>query len=91
MLIYLLVILAGNVNLSKRQVEPEDAVKCEERFNKAKAVHSAFCYVAAEKGKHLTDPLAKRQILEDLYGSVGWPLYRKYKHAYDAFKLELSP
>ncbi len=24
--------------------------------------------------------------LEDLYVQIGWPLYRKYGHAYDAFK-----
>jgi translation initiation factor 2 subunit 1 len=28
--------------------------------------------------------------LEALYRAVGWPLYRKYGHAYDAFKLVLS-
>ncbi|MFZ8393418.1 hypothetical protein ACO1MB_14350, partial [Staphylococcus aureus] len=25
--------------------------------------------------------------LEDLYIHVGWPLYRKYGHAFEAFKL----
>ena len=25
--------------------------------------------------------------LEDLYNEVGWPLFKKYGHAYDAFKL----
>jgi translation initiation factor 2 subunit 1 len=28
--------------------------------------------------------------LEDLYTAVGWPLYRRYGHAYDAFKLIAS-
>lgn len=81
----------GFVNLSKRAVEPEDVGKCEERYNKAKAVHGAFCYVAAEKSKHLQEPSQKRQVLEDMYTSIGWPLYKKYSHAFDAFKMALSP
>jgi len=28
--------------------------------------------------------------LEDLYKQIGWPLYRKYGHAYDAFKIAIS-
>lgn len=27
--------------------------------------------------------------LEDLYKQVGWPLYRKYGHAFDAFSKHL--
>ena len=33
---------AGYIDLSKRRVDPEDVVKCEERYNKAKAVHSVM-------------------------------------------------
>jgi translation initiation factor 2 subunit 1 len=28
--------------------------------------------------------------LENLYSTVGWPLYKKYGHAYDAFKIAIS-
>ena len=28
--------------------------------------------------------------LETLYQNVGWPLYKKYGHAYDAFRLALK-
>ena len=28
--------------------------------------------------------------MEDLCKRVGWPLYQKYGHAYDAFKMALS-
>ena len=28
--------------------------------------------------------------LEDLYEKIGWPLYKKYGHAFDAFKLSIS-
>jgi translation initiation factor 2 subunit 1 len=70
----------GYIDLSKSRVDPEDVGKCEERFNKAKSVHSVLRHVAGLKGLKL----------ETLYQQVGWPLYRKYGHAYDAFKLFLS-
>lgn len=70
----------GYIDLSKRRVDPEDVVKCEERYNKAKAVHSVLRYVAE----------VKKVKLETLYQQIGWPLYRKYGHAYDAFKMALS-
>jgi translation initiation factor 2 subunit 1 len=69
----------GYIDLSKRRVDPEDVVKCEERYNKAKSVHNVLSNVAKTKGV----------TLESLYQRVGWPLYRKYGHAYDAFKLAL--
>lgn len=50
------------------------------RYNKAKAVHRVMRHVADRCG----------QTLEELYQIVGWPLYKKYGHAYDAFKLCLS-
>jgi translation initiation factor 2 subunit 1 len=28
--------------------------------------------------------------MEELYSSFGWPLYKKYGHAYDAFKVALT-
>jgi translation initiation factor 2 subunit 1 len=70
----------GYIDLSKRRVDPEDVVKCQERYNKAKAVHSVLRQVADQK----------KRPLEELYQKIGWPLYRKYGHAYDAFKLALG-
>jgi translation initiation factor 2 subunit 1 len=70
----------GYIDLSKRRVDPEDVAKCEERYNKAKAVHSVMRHVADQKNMGL----------EEMYKLVGWPLYRKYKHAYDAFKVSLT-
>ena len=69
----------GYIDLSKRQVAPEDIAKCEDRYNKAKAVHSVLRHIAGVKNMNL----------ESLYRSIGWPLYKKYGHAYDAFKLAL--
>mgnify|MGYP005842656581 CR=1 FL=1 len=70
----------GYIDLSKRRVSPEDVAACEDRFNKAKAVHGVFRHVAERR----------KYYLEDLYEKIGWPLYRKYGHAYDAFKLAIS-
>lgn len=70
----------GYIDLSKRRVSPEDVAKCEARYQKAKTVHSIL--------RHVAD--ATNQQLESLYIKLGWPLYRKYGHAYDAFKLILN-
>ncbi|KAJ9194148.1 hypothetical protein DTO021D3_3083 [Paecilomyces variotii] len=70
----------GYIDLSKRRVSAEDVVKCEERYNKSKAVHSIMRHVA-EKTK---------TPLETLYQTIGWPLNRKYGHAHDAFKLAIT-
>jgi len=70
----------GYIDLSKRRVDPEDVIKCEERYNKAKAVHSVLRHVAEVKGLKL----------EHLYQKIGWPLYKKYGHAYDGFKIALN-
>ncbi|GFQ07396.1 eukaryotic translation initiation factor 2 subunit alpha [Phtheirospermum japonicum] len=67
----------GYIDLSKRRVSEEDIQGCEERFNKSKLVHSIM--------RHVAETL--KLDLEDLYIHVGWPLYRKYGHAFEAFKL----
>jgi len=69
----------GYIDLSKRRVSPEDVVACEDRFNKAKAVHGVLRHLAERRSF----------VLEDLYVKIAWPLYRRYGHAYDAFKLAL--
>lgn len=70
----------GYIDLSKRRVSPEDVVKCEERYNKSKAVHSIMRHVAE----------ATKTPLETLYQQIGWPLNRKYGHSHDAFKLSIT-
>lgn len=66
--------------MSKRRVSPDDVVKCEERYNKSKMVHSILRHVA-EKTK---------VPLEDLYKQIGWPLMKKYGHTVDAFKISIT-
>ncbi|OAY79605.1 eukaryotic translation initiation factor 2 subunit alpha homolog [Ananas comosus] len=70
----------GYIDLSKRRVSEEDALACEERYNKSKLVHSIMRHVAETLDLDL----------EDLYLHIGWPLYRKYGHAFEAFKLIVS-
>lgn len=70
----------GYIDLSKRRVSPEDVTKCEERYNKSKAVHSIMRHVAE----------ATQTPLETLYSQIGWPLDRKYGHSHDAFKIAIT-
>ncbi|GAV88084.1 S1 domain-containing protein/EIF_2_alpha domain-containing protein [Cephalotus follicularis] len=67
----------GYIDLSKRRVSEEDIQGCEERYNKSKLVHSIMRHVAETLGIDL----------EELYINIGWPLYRKYGHAFEAFKI----
>ncbi|XP_074295135.1 eukaryotic translation initiation factor 2 subunit alpha homolog [Silene latifolia] len=66
----------GYIDLSKRRVSEEDIANCEERYNKSKLVHSIMRHVAETVSIDL----------EDLYVRIAWPLYRKYGHAFEAFK-----
>ncbi|CEJ88014.1 Putative eIF-2-alpha, C-terminal [[Torrubiella] hemipterigena] len=70
----------GYIDLSKRRVSPEDVIKCEERYNKSKMVHSIMRHVAEKTNVPI----------ESLYESIAWPLNRKYGHAIDAFKLSIT-
>ncbi|KAM0563334.1 hypothetical protein ACHAPJ_001052 [Fusarium lateritium] len=70
----------GYIDLSKRRVSPEDIVKCEERYNKSKMVHSVMRHVA----KQTQVPI------ENLYETIAWPLNKRYGHAIDAFKLSIT-
>ncbi|XP_039050787.1 eukaryotic translation initiation factor 2 subunit alpha homolog [Hibiscus syriacus] len=67
----------GYIDLSKRRVSEEDIQACEERYNKSKLVHSIMRHVAETLDIDL----------EELYVKIGWPLYRKYGHAFEAFKI----
>lgn len=68
----------GYIDLSKRRVTPEDAMKCEERFNKAKAVNSIMRQVAQISGKSLLE----------VNRLIAWPLAANhtFKSSYDALR-----
>ncbi|VAH89957.1 unnamed protein product [Triticum turgidum subsp. durum] len=67
----------GYIDLSKRRVSEEEARSCEDKYNKSKLVHSIM--------RHVAETLEID--LERIYQRIGWPLYRKYGHAFEAFKL----
>ena len=70
----------GYIDLSKRRASIEDVKKCNERYNKSKAVHSIMRHVA----EHLDMSLL------ELNQKITWPLYKAKGHAYDAFKLAIT-
>ncbi|GME76293.1 unnamed protein product [[Candida] boidinii] len=70
----------GYIDLSKRRVSSEEIVKCEERYNKSKAVHSILRHCAEKFNLPL----------EKLYETIGWPLSREYGHAFDAFRISIT-
>lgn len=70
----------GYIDLSKRRVAPEDKDKIEEKWNKSRTVHSIVRHVAETVGVDMID----------LYKRWGWPLYRKYTHAYDGFRIAVN-
>lgn len=70
----------GYIDLSKRRVSAEDIIKCEERYNKSKSVHSILRHVA----QNTKTPIIK------LYEQIAWPLNKKYGHANDAFKISIT-
>ena len=74
----------GYIDLSKRRVSPEDVMRCEEKFAKAKAVNSILSHVANMLG-YTTDGQ-----LEALYDKTAWYFDDKMKRpgaAYDVFKM----
>ena len=70
----------GYIDLSKRRVSSEDIMKCEERYNKAKAVHSIV--------KHLSS--RQKVPMLSIYTRIAWPLYKRHGHAYEAFSLAVT-
>ena len=67
----------GYIDLSRRELSDEDKTTAEFRYQNAKIVHSILSHVA------VTHKLS----LLKLYTDIGWPLYRKYGHACDAFAM----
>eukprot|EP01006_Ploeotia_vitrea_P044024 TRINITY_DN66796_c9_g1_i1.p1 TRINITY_DN66796_c9_g1~~TRINITY_DN66796_c9_g1_i1.p1 ORF type:complete len:356 (+),score=216.14 TRINITY_DN66796_c9_g1_i1:98-1069(+) len=70
----------GYIDLSKRRVSPEEIAACEEKYQKSKAVHSIMRHVS----ERLKVPLV------EMYEKFGWDLYKRFGHAYNAFKLAIT-
>lgn len=76
----------GYIDLSKRRVADEDVTKCTDKYNKSKDVHNIM--------RHIAESAQTQQLpnstLEELYQKIGWPLFRKFGHAYEGFKAAMS-
>ena len=70
----------GYIDLSKKRVTADDMKAAEEKYLKAKSVHSIMKHVAEKTDKPL----------EELYEMFCWDLYDKYGHALDAFKIAVT-
>lgn len=68
------------IDLSKKQVTPKEAKKCEERYLKARDVHSIVCHAADEVG------MPRQQAME----MVAFPLYLAHGTAWESLKLGLT-
>ncbi|KAF7487684.1 Eukaryotic translation initiation factor 2 subunit 1 [Sarcoptes scabiei] len=74
----------GYIDLSKRRVSPEDIIRCEEKFAKAKAVYSIL--------RHVAEILAyNNQQLEELYEKTAWHFdEKKPGSSFEIFKLAVN-
>ena len=70
----------GYIDLSKKRVNPEEIAQMQEKCKKSKTVHSMIHKLASSL--NIT--------AENLYELFVWDLYKKFGHAYDAFKLILA-
>jgi translation initiation factor 2 subunit 1 len=73
----------GYIDLSKRRVSGEEARKCEDKFNKGKAVNTILKHVA----------MIEKVDVEMLYQKTAWLIEKKYGGpgaAYDAFRLGVT-
>lgn len=77
----------GNIDLSKKKATPEDIKNTTERYNKAKTVHSIGERLA-EITKKEDEKIEEK--IEQVCKKIIWPLYKKYGHCFDAFKLALT-
>ena len=92
----------GYIDLSKRRVSAEEIVKAEDRFNKAKMAHSILKHVSQVGRKagcagllvqsllFLRSPQHLSVPMLSLYTRVGWPMYRKFGHAYTGLSMVLA-
>jgi translation initiation factor 2 subunit 1 len=77
----------GYIDLSSLRPHAQDsAVACSKRYRKAKAVHCIMTHAAELLLQQQQRESENGLTLEQLYQRVGWPLYAKYGHAYDAFE-----
>lgn len=67
-------------DLSKKYITEVERTAGTEKYNKGKTVHSIV--------KRLAE--TRHEEIGDIYKTLIWPLYKKYNHPYDAFKILAS-
>lgn len=70
----------GFFDLSKKSVKVEEIEEFKETYLKSKTVHGIMKLLSVKA----------KQPIEELYKMFCWPLYKKYRHAYIAFKTALK-
>ena len=70
----------GFFDLSKKSVKVEEIEEFKETYIKSKTVHGIMKLLAVKS----------KTPIEKLYEMFCWPLYKKYNHAYFAFKQALQ-
>ena len=70
----------GFFDLSKKSVKVEEIEEFKETYLKSKTVHGIMKLLSVKA----------KQPIEELYEMFCWPLYKKYGHAYIAFKIALK-
>lgn len=68
------------IDLSKKSIKPEAVEIATKRYKKAKQVHTIMRQTAIKLNTKV----------EELYEQFGWELYKKFDHAYDAFRIALT-
>ncbi|EGR33483.1 hypothetical protein IMG5_051610 [Ichthyophthirius multifiliis] len=71
----------GYIDLSKKKVRNNQDAACLDNYSKAKTVNSILITIC-ESDKQIT--------IDELYTKVVWPLSKKYKSAYEAFRASLN-
>ena len=70
----------GFIDLSKKQVKPDEIEECKTRSGKSRAVEGIVKLLSVHTKKSM----------ESLYKNIIWPLYKNHEHTYDALKSLLN-
>jgi len=66
----------GYIDLSKKSVQSDEIEEFKEKYYQSKKVHEIMKILACKV----------KIDLEKLYTQIAWPFYKKFGHAYSAFK-----
>ena len=68
--------IKGYIDVSMKQVTPTEIQSTQDRWSRSKMVHSILYNLSTKTSISL----------EDLYRQLGWPLYRRFGHAFFGFQ-----